>query len=265
MPLRRSDARPLRPAGDSAARGRILGGAAIGGVLTLWAVIGATGWVTPFYLPPLPDVLAVAARMLADGTLVRHALVSLGRVLAGFALAVAVALPVGMAMGLSSRAHHVLEPWIELVRPIPPIAWIPMAILWLGIEEASKVFIIAYGAFFPIMLNSMAGFRDLDPLHLRAARILGATRLQIFWHVVVRSASRRIVTGLRLGVGMAFVVLVAAELIAAKAGLGFLIQDARFNVQTDHIMVGMAAIGLLGFGLNATLRALERGLIRWRP
>ena len=199
MPRRRSDARPLRLAGDSEARRRILGGTAIGGVLALWAVIGATGWVTPFYLPPLPDVLAVAARMLVDGTLVNHALVSLGRVLAGFALAVAVALPVGMAMGLSSRAHYVLEPWIELVRPIPPIAWIPMAILWLGIDEASKVFIIAYGAFFPIMLNSMAGFRDLDPLHLRAAQILGATRPQIFWHVVVRSASRRIVTGLRRG------------------------------------------------------------------
>jgi ABC-type nitrate/sulfonate/bicarbonate transport system permease component len=264
MPRRRSDARPRRLA-DPARRRGVLGAAAAGAVLALWAAIGATGWVTPFYLPPLPDVLSVAARMVGDGTLARHALVSLGRVLAGFALAVVVALPVGMAMGLSRRAHHVLEPWIELARPIPPIAWIPLAILWLGIEEGSKLFIIAYGAFFPIMINSMAGFRDVDAVHLRAARILGATPAQIFWHVIVRSASRRIVTGLRLGVGMAFVVLVAAELIAAKAGLGFLIQDARFNVQTDHILVGMAAIGLLGFGLNVTLQTLERRLIRWRP
>jgi ABC-type nitrate/sulfonate/bicarbonate transport system permease component len=259
----RSDAR--RPAGDAAARRRLLGAVSVGGVVAVWAAIGATGWVAPFYLPPLSEVLAVAVRMLGDGTLARHALVSLGRVLAGFALAVAVALPVGMAMGLSRPAQHVLEPWIELVRPIPPIAWIPLAILWLGIEEGSKLFIIAYGAFFPIMLNSMAGFRDVEAVHLRAARLLGARPAQIFWHVIVRSASRRIVTGLRLGVGMAFVVLVAAELIAARAGLGFLIQDARFNVQTDHVLVGMAAIGVLGFGLNAALRGLERRLIRWRP
>jgi ABC-type nitrate/sulfonate/bicarbonate transport system permease component len=265
MARRRSETRGARPPGDPTARRRILGAAAVAAVVALWAAVGATGWVSPLYLPPLPEVLAVAVRMLGDGTLARHALVSLGRVLAGFALAVAVALPVGMAMGLSDRAHHVMDPWIELIRPIPPIAWIPLAILWLGIEESSKLFIIAYGAFFPIMLNSMAGFRDVEPLHLRAARILGATPAQIFWHVIVRSASRRIVTGLRLGVGMAFVVLVAAELIAARAGLGFLIQDARFNVQTDHILVGMAAIGVLGFGLNAALRTLEQRLIRWRP
>jgi len=202
---------------------------------------------------------------LLDGTLAWHAAVSLVRVAAGFALAVAIALPLGMLMGLSSRIYHALEPWIELVRPIPPIAWIPLAILWLGIEEASKVFIIAYGAFFPIMINTMAGFRNLDPVHLRAARILGAGRVQIFWHVVARSASRRIATGLRLGLGMAFIVLVAAELIAANAGLGFLIQEARFNVQTDRVLVGMAAIGVIGFGLNAALQALERRVIRWRP
>jgi ABC-type nitrate/sulfonate/bicarbonate transport system permease component len=251
----------LAPGGRRA----LLAALAIGGPLLVWALAGLAGWLDPFYLPPLHEVVALAARMTVDGTLLRHAATSLGRVLAGFLLAVLLALPVGMAMGLSTRASHLLDPWIELVRPIPPIAWIPIAILWLGIEEASKVFIIAYGAFFPIMLNSMAGFRDVDPVHLRAARLLGAGQLQVFWHVMVRSASRRIVTGLRLGAGMAFVVLVAAELIAATAGLGFLIQDARFNVQTDRILVGMAAIGLLGFLLNAALRALERRLIRWQP
>jgi ABC-type nitrate/sulfonate/bicarbonate transport system permease component len=265
MPARRVDAAVAGAEPARAERRRLLAVLAIGGLLGVWAALGATGWVKPFYLPPLPQVLALAGRMLLDGTLAWHAAVSLGRVAAGFALGVGIALPLGMLMGLSSRIYQGLEPWIELVRPIPPIAWIPLAILWFGIEEASKVFIITYGAFFPIMINTMAGFRDLDPVHLRAARILGANRVQIFWHVVVRSASRRIVTGLRLGLGMAFIVLVAAELIAAKAGLGFLIQDARFNVQTDRVMVGMAAIGVIGFGLNAALQALERRLVRWRP
>jgi ABC-type nitrate/sulfonate/bicarbonate transport system permease component len=136
--------------------------------------------------------------------------------------------------------------------------------LWFGIGELSKVFIIAYGAFFPILVNTMAGFREVDPVLIRAARTLGASRWQIFRDVVLRSALPSIVVGARLGMGLAFIVLVAAELIASSEGLGFLINDARYNFRTDRVFLGMLLIGVLGFVLNKLLIEIERRLLRWR-
>jgi ABC-type nitrate/sulfonate/bicarbonate transport system permease component len=126
------------------------------------------------------------------------------------------------------------------------------------------VFIIAYGAFFPILVNTMAGFREVDRVHVRAAQVLGAKRWHIFRDVVLRSAFPFIVVGARVGMGMAFIVLVAAELIASSAGLGFMISDARYNFRTDQIFLGMACIGVLGFGLNKLLLEIERHLLSWK-
>lgn len=253
-------------AAETARRGRVPWAvASIAAVLLAWQVAAAARIVSPLFLPSPAAVAAALARKLADGSLAADVAVSLGRVLAGFLLGLLVAIPLGLVMGLWPTLYHLIDPWIELVRPIPPIAWIPLAILWFGLGEESKVFIIAYGAFFPIMLNTVLGLRSVEPVHVRAARTLGAGTAQIFWNVVLRAALPRIILGLRLGVGMAFVVLVAAELIAANAGLGFLIQDARYNLQTDLVLVGMAAIGVIGYGLNRLLLSLERMAIRWRP
>ena len=167
-------------------------------------------------------------------------------------------------MGNSRIARGLVEPIIELVRPIPPIAIIPIAILWFGIGEISKVFIIAYGAFFPILVNTMAGFREVDPVLVRAAKMLGANRWETFRDVVLRSALPFIIVGSRLGMGLAFIVLVAAELIASSEGLGFLINDARYNFRTDQVFLGMILIGVLGFALNKLLIEIERRLLRWR-
>ena len=139
-----------------------------------------------------------------------------------------------------------------------------LAILWFGIDELSKVFIIAYGAFFPILVNTLAGFREVDRVQVRAAQVLGAGRYEVFRDVVLRSAFPFMVVGARLGMSMAFIVLVAAELIASSAGLGFLISDARYNFRTDQIFLGMACIGALGFLLNTVLLRIERRLLRWR-
>jgi ABC-type nitrate/sulfonate/bicarbonate transport system permease component len=158
----------------------------------------------------------------------------------------------------------VFEPLLELLRPIPPIAMIPLAILWLGIGEVSKVFIIMYGAFFPILVNTVAGFREVETVHIRAAQSLGASRLEIFRDVVLRSAFPFIVVGARLGMSMAFIVLVAAELIASSEGLGYMINDARYNFQTDKIFLGMACIGVLGFLLNKGLLEIERRVLKWK-
>ena len=142
---------------------------------------------------------------------------------------------------------------------------IPLAILWFGIDELSKVFIIAYGAFFPILVNTLAGFREVERVQVRAAQALGANRYQVFRDVVLRSAFPFIIIGARLGMSMAFIVLVAAELIASSAGLGFMISDARYNFRTDQMFLGMACIGVLGFALNTLLLKLERSLLKWKP
>ena len=229
-----------------------------------WQLAVTTEWVTEFFLPGPAKVFKQMALMVADGSLFVHIGVSLARVAAGFALAVVIALPLGMAIGLWPVVFHVVDPWIELVRPIPPIAWIPLVILWLGLGEVPKVAIIAYGAFFPIVLNTLAGLRGVERVHIWAALSLGVKPRQIFWQVVLRSALPNIVVGLRLGAGMAFVVLVAAELILAYSGLGFLIQDGRNQLMTDQIIVGIVTIGILGYIINKGLLWLENKWIPYR-
>jgi ABC-type nitrate/sulfonate/bicarbonate transport system permease component len=232
--------------------------------ILFWWLITAVGFVGKVLLPPPLEVADAMVRSISDGSLVRHTGISLLRVIEGFLLALICAVPLGMLMGSSQVARALFEPIVELLRPIPPIAMIPLAILWFGIEELSKVLIIAYGAFFPILINTMAGFQSVDTTHIRAAQTLGASRLQIFRDVILRSAYPMIVVGARLGMGMAFIVLVAAELIASSAGLGYLINDGRYSFRTDQIFLGMVCIGILGFLLNKGLLEAERQLVKWK-
>jgi ABC-type nitrate/sulfonate/bicarbonate transport system permease component len=246
------------------ARRNVLAVASIAAVLFLWWALVASGLVGRVLLPAPDEVLSAFWRGATDGTLAKHVGVSLLRVLEGFFLALVIAVPIGILMGSSPSARGLIEPLVELLRPIPPIAMIPLAILWFGIDELSKVLIIGYGAFFPILINTMAGFQEVDRTHIRAAQTLGASRLHIFRDVVLRSAYPFIVVGARLGMGMAFIVLVAAELIASNAGLGYLINDGRYNFRTEQVFLGMACIGVLGFVLNKGLIETERRLLKWK-
>lgn len=245
-------------------RRNALAAVSLAGLLAVWWLVTALGLVDKVLLPAPREFVHELFRSAADGSLAKHVGVSLLRVLEGFALALVVAVPVGILMGSSSTARGLIDPVVELLRPIPPIAMIPLAILWFGIDELSKVLIIAYGAFFPILLNTLAGFHEVDRTHVRAAQTLGATRLQIFRDVVLRSAYPFIVVGARVGMGMAFIVLVAAELIASDAGLGYLINDGRYNFRTEQIFLGMACIGVIGFALNKLLIVAERRLLKWK-
>lgn len=233
-------------------------------VIGLWEFLSATGRVNALLLPTPVAVFQAAVMMTQNGTLPIDTAVSLGRVLVGFLAALVIAVPLGVLMGLSRVVYDAINPLIEVVRPVPPIAIIPIAMLWFGIGESSKIFLIAYGAFFPILLNTIAGFRAIDPVHIRAVQSLGATRWQVIRHVVMLSAFPYIVVGARLGMAMGFIVLVAAELIAADAGLGFLIQDARQHFMTDQIFVGIIAIGIVGLILNQSLLVLEQRIVPWR-
>lgn len=233
-------------------------------MLVAWQMASHFNLLDPVLVPSPLGIGLAALDALRDGSLLHNTFVSLGRVLLGFLVALIIAIPIGMLMGLSRLIQGLTEPLIELLRPIPPIALIPLAILWFGIGESSKIAIIAYGAFFPIFVSTLSGFRDVDPVHLRAACTLGATKSQLFRDVILPTAYPQIVTGARLGMSMAFIVLVAAELIASSAGLGYMINYARITFKTDEIFIGICTIGVLGFILNKALIELERRLVRWK-
>ena len=236
----------------------------VAGIGFWWAAV-ATGFANPVLMPPPDAVLRAIVEMIVDGTLPVHIGVSLARALGGFLLAAVIGVPIGILLGRSARAFAVIDPWIELARPVPPIAVLPLVVLWFGIGETSKLVVVFYGALFPVLVNTIHGVRSVDNGLVRAARALGATERQIFGLVVLPAAVPSVVTGLRLGAGMAIFVLVAAELLGSTTGLGWLIMDAREHFFTDRIMVGIVALGIVGYVLNRSLLWLEHRLVRWRP
>lgn len=236
----------------------------LGGVALWWALV-AGGIANPVLMPPPGRVIETARELIVDGTLLPHIAVSLARALGGFALGAVVGIPLGILIGRSARAFAIIDPWVQLIRPVPPIAVLPLVVLWFGIGETSKLVVVSYGALFPILINTVHGVRSIDNSLFRAARALGASERQIFYLVILPAAVPSVVTGLRLGAGMAIFVLVAAELLGSSSGLGWFIMDAREHFFTDQIMVGIVALGLLGYLINRTLLLIEQRILRWRP
>lgn len=218
----------------------------------------------PIMLPPPDVVLKTGIAMAVSGDLWLHIGASLGRVVQGFLIAAVAGVVMGTLVGRSRVIEDLIEPMIELLRPIPPLAFLPMMVLWFGIGEASKIGFIAYAAFFPVFTTTVEGIKFVDPLLIRAAASLGASERDIFRHVVLPAALPNIITGLRIGFGLSFFVIVAAEFIAADSGLGFLINDARTFFLVSNMLLGAAVIGIIGFGFNVGLRRLEARLLRWR-
>ena len=218
----------------------------------------------PILLPAPDEVLRAGIKMAASGELLKHITASLSRVVWGFGIAATLGIVVGTALGRSRLLEHLVEPMLEMLRPIPPLAFLPMMVLWFGIGEASKVAFIAYAAFFPIFTTTIEGIKYVDPVLIRAASSLGASERQIFWHVVLPAATPNILTGMRLAFGLSFFVIVAAEFIAADSGLGFLINDARTFFLVSNMLLGAAVIGIIGVVANVLLRKLEGRLLRWR-
>jgi ABC-type nitrate/sulfonate/bicarbonate transport system permease component len=221
-------------------------------------------FLNPILFPSPLDMVRAAYDEAAQGLLWRDVAASLLRIFEGFAIGALVAVPLGCATGYFRWLEDWVDPIVELFRPVPPLALLPLFIIWLGIGEVSKVLLIAFSTFFPIFLNTTEGVKSMDPLHLRAALSLGANRWQIFTNVAAWSALPGIIVGLRLGFALGFFVLVAAELIAADSGLGYRIQESRNYFLVDRMFVGAAVIGLLGFAFNVALRRLEDLLLRWR-
>ena len=193
---------------------------------------------------PAPSTIAVtAAGMIASGELFYHLMASLKREAVAFLFA-ASAIPLGIVMGWWRLVYNQVNPIMEILRPIPPLAWIPLSILWFGIGDEQNEFIIFLGIFFPILVNTIVGVKNIDPILIRAARSLGASERRLLARIVLIGALPQIITGVRIGLGVGWMALVAAELVGANSGLGFVINDARSMLRTDIIIVGMLTIGL---------------------
>lgn len=232
-------------------------------IVVVWQLVVTLTHPDPSVLPT-PWATAVAFVGLArNGQLGLDAAYSVARVVSAWLLSALIAIPLGLLMGSSSRLERFVNPFVELLRPISPLAWIPMAILWFGIGELGKVFVVFIGTFFPILLSTVAGVKAVDPVLLNAGRVFGCTsRLALFRRVVVPASLPSVVIGLRVAFGTGWAAIIAAELVAAHTGLGFLIANGMDILRADLVLVGMAVIGLLGFLFDVFFRTLQRRFSR---
>jgi NitT/TauT family transport system permease protein len=250
--------------------------------LAIWQWVAMNGWVNENVLP---SPLEVARKWLAyllplqaftdytgeggwwswafSGELIIDSLGSLYRVVVGFAVGAGLALPLGLAMGANRTVYAWFNPLVQLLRPIPPIAYIPLSILWFGLGNPPAVFLIALGAFFPVLMNTIAGVRQVDGIYLRAARNLGAGGNTMFLRIILPAAVPYILTGVRIGIGTAFIVVIVSEMIAVNNGLGFRILEAREYFWSAKIMAGMITIGILGLAIDIGMNRLNNHLLRW--
>ncbi|MFN1129689.1 taurine ABC transporter permease TauC [Lelliottia nimipressuralis] len=237
-------------------------------LLAIWWAVAAQQWVSPLFLPPPGQVLTKLVSIAGpqgfmDATLWQHLAASLGRILVALLAAVIVGIPVGIAMGLSPTVRGILDPLIELYRPVPPLAYLPLMVIWFGIGETSKILLIYLAIFAPVAMSALAGVKSAQQVRIRAAQSLGARRAQVLWFVILPGALPEILTGLRIGLGVGWSTLVAAELIAATRGLGFMVQSAGEFLATDVVLAGIAVIAVIAFSLELGLRALQRRLTPW--
>ena len=249
-------------------------------LLIVWEALTQSGFINPQILPapsqvllrwidylkPLEQYDPANMSYLAwffSGELPHDALACIIRVVGGFGIGAGLALPLGLLMGGSARFYQLMNPLVQLLRPIPPIAYIPLAILWFGLGNPPAFFLISLGAFFPVLMNTISGVRTVDEIYIRAARNLGASGATLFLRIILPAATPHILTGLRVGIGVAFIVVIVAEMIAVNNGLGFRILEAREFMWSDKIIAGMITIGLLGLAIDTGMDRINRYLLRW--
>jgi NitT/TauT family transport system permease protein len=227
-----------------------------------WAVL----WTKSDIFPTPGQVVTGTLELADDGTLWDHIFASLARVFAGFALAMIVAVPLGLWIGRVRAAYTTLNPVFQILRPISPIAWIPIAILWFGVGNESPVFLIFIASVFPMIVQTAHGVHTIEHRYLLAANNFGVSRAKLYRQVVIPAVLPEIIVGMRIALGVAWLVVVAAEMIALRSGLGYLIMDSRnAGNRYDLVVAAMIIIGLIGLGLDGLMRYLERlKSVRWR-
>lgn len=259
-------------------------------ILTGWWAATHFQWIRPLFLPPPELVISkfvliscvdyywevILARLgllaevvaecegFGDFTLVEHIGASLYRVFTAFFLAVATAVPIGIAMGMNRIARGVFDPPIEFYRPIPPLAYLPLTIIWFGIGDSGKIFLIFLACFAPLAISARAGVRSCSVEQIHAAYSMGASHRQIVWHVVLKAALPEILTGMRISIAFGWTTLVAAEMVGSRAGIGVMVLNAARFLATDIVFLGIIVIGLIAFLFDALMRKAEKMLVPWK-
>jgi sulfonate transport system permease protein len=232
----------------------LLGAMAFLAILIAWWVVSSAELISPFLLPSPKTVMATAAEIFSDGTLYNNTLVSVRRLLIGYALSVGLAVPIAFLFSASRYLRDAFSPVLEFMRQLPPLALMPLLILWLGIGETQKVGIIVLACFFPIFLGVTGGITQCDPRLIEVGQACGLSKVELIWRVVLPASLPSIVIGLRIALGYGWRALVGAELVASSAGLGYMIVDAENLARTDIVLVGIVVIGCLGFTADLVIR-----------
>jgi sulfonate transport system permease protein len=234
-------------------------------LVAVWQVASASGWLSTRVLPAPAEVLKSAWTLSASGELWTHVRVSAGRAFLGLAIGGSLGLAFGLLTGSFRIAETLLDSSFQMLRNIPALALIPLVILWFGIDESAKLFLISVSVFFPIYLNTFHGIRSVDPGLVEMGRTYGLTRWQLYRQVILPGALSSILVGLRFSLGLMWVILIVAETISAQAGIGYLTMNAREFLQTDVVLVGILLYALLGKLADVFARGLEQYWLRWHP
>ncbi len=234
----------------------------------LWWAVTRAGLIKPLFLPPPGAIVTRFVKIWDEGfggaSLWEHTWASLTRVFGAFFLACVTAIPIGIGMGINRFIRGIFDPPIEFYRPIPPLAYLPLTIIWFGIDEMQKIVLIYLACFAPMALAARAGVRSVAIEQIHAAYSMGASRRQVIWHVIVPAALPEILTGMRIGIGFGWTTLVAAEMVAASAGLGFMVLSAAEFLVTEVVVLGIIIIGLIAYMFDLLMRWIESIAVPWK-
>jgi ABC-type nitrate/sulfonate/bicarbonate transport system permease component len=242
---------------------RLLGVLFILVLLFLWEVTARCEWLPSLSWPRITGVLATLLQVTRSGELVGELASSLWRMFAGYFIGVALGVGVGLLMASFRWVYNLLEPLTEVLRPIPSPAYVPIAILFLGIDDEMKIFMIAFSAFFPVLLNTYSGVRSVDPVQLQTARTFGVRGHKLLWQIVLPSAAPYIFTGMRVSLAVALIVMVISEMVAASNGVGYWVLAAQRGLKVKEMYAGIVTLAVVGYALNRIFLAVENRVLAW--
>ena len=232
-------------------------------IIVVWVIMGEEGKLNPVIMPTLQKIGKTFKTLFLKGTLIKHCGISMGRVLKGYGIYVALGVTLGILIGLSHHLERITQLFVQIIKPIPPIAWIPLVILWFGIGESGKVFLIFLGGFFTILVNVIDGIKQTDERLVEVSRVMETPLWKHIFKLVLPGALPNVFTGLRVGLTSCWMCVVAAELVSSTTGLGYMIMDARQYGQTDVVITGMITIGLIGKIMDSLLHLIESKIVVW--
>ena len=245
-------------------QGRFNGIAFLAALLAVWELVAQAEWVNPLIVPPLSKILRIFSELVFSGQIPLQILVSMKRAAAGYFLAAAVFIPLGIFMGLSPTVYRLFEVIVEMLRPVPPPVMIPVALLFFGLGDEMKIFVIFFSCAWPILLNTVDGVRGIDWVLLNTAKTFGLSRGKMIWQVILPACSPQIVTGLRVSLPIMLILVVISEMVGSTDGIGYFVLDSQRRFRVAQMYAGMLALALLGYTLNQLFNLLQRLLLPWQ-